>query len=78
MIVQENRQLVQNWIDWLNTTSGPGPWVEMNGFTALTVVTIEDNGTITFNPNRGFPLKSFLNTLTGEIRSFSATKFYTI
>jgi hypothetical protein len=75
MVVQENPQAVQNWIDWLNKTTD-STWIAMNGFTALTVVTIEDNGTVTFNPNSGFPLKSFLNTQTGEVRSFSAHKFY--
>jgi hypothetical protein len=73
---RENPQAVQNWVTWLNTNYGPGTWVPMNGFTSITMSVPGANNTITFNSNLGFALKSFVNTQTGEVKSFSANKFY--
>ncbi len=72
----ENPEVVNNFIQWLNRTYSPGPWVALQGFTALTVAVPGSNNTATFNPSSGFLLKSFRNTSTGEIKSFEAHRFY--
>lgn len=73
---QENTVAVTNFIEWLNRTQPPGPWIALQGFTALIVAVPGANRTATYNTNLGFPMKSFRNESTGEIRSFDAYRFY--
>lgn len=71
-----NQQAIINWQNWLNTNYPPAAWIPLNEFTALIVSIPGANNTATYNTNSGYPLKSFLNTQTGEIRNFDARKFY--
>lgn len=52
-------------------------WVASDGFHALTVLTVEGDK-VNFNPNLGIPLKTFINSDTGEIRTFDARAFKVI
>ena len=72
---RENPQTVQNWVNWLNTNYGNG-WMPIDGFTAIITSIPASNNTATYNPARGYPLKSFVNTNTGEVKSFDARRFY--
>jgi hypothetical protein len=71
---QENRQRVLTKIASLNASDG-GNWVELQGFNALTTVFYQANGSVVFNPNYGFPIKAFLNQVSGEIKVFDARNF---
>jgi len=73
---RENPQAVINWQNWLNTNHPPATWVPMQGFTSLLVSLPKEDGSVTYNLNSGYPLKSFLNTQTGEVKSFAAHNFY--
>ncbi|MBI3549441.1 MAG: hypothetical protein HY078_10410 [Elusimicrobia bacterium] len=50
---------------------GTGPWVVLEGYFAITSVEVI-LGSVNFNPGKGVPMKAFLNTRTGEIRTFAA------
>lgn len=54
----------------------PDIWKPIDGYMAITGFE-EKNGTAIFNPTRGYPLKAFLNTQTGEVRTYAASLFYT-
>lgn len=73
---QINQQSITNWQNWLNTYFPPGPWIPIDGFTAIITSIPGPNRTATYNPSLGYPLKSFVNTSTGEVKSFDARKFY--
>ena len=76
MAIRENTETVRNWQNWLNTNYPPAAWIPINGFTAIITATPSTNATAAYNPSLGYPLKSFVNTLTGEVKSFDARKFY--
>lgn len=52
----------------------PQVWEEFPGYNALTKFDF-NNGSPIFSPASGVPIKAFLNTRTGEIRTFVATIF---
>ena len=72
----ENQQAITNWQEWLNRTYPPGPWLPVSGFTSTITTTPAPNDTASFNLNSGYVMKSFINTSTGEIKSFDARRFY--
>ncbi len=72
----ENTQAIENWQEWLNRTYPPGPWLPINGFTSTITTVPNADDTATFNINSGYIMKSFINTSTGEIKSFDARRFY--
>lgn len=76
MPFQINQQAITNWQNWLNQAYPPATWFPCDGFTATMTVILGDNHSITFQGNSGYILKSFVNTSTGEIKSFDARKFY--
>lgn len=73
---RENPRTVENWRIWLNRVYPPGPWIPIIGFMATITSVPGANNTATYNPAVGYPLKSFVNTVTGEVKSFDARKFY--
>lgn len=52
----------------------PGLWVELPGTHALMKVQVGDTG-VFYPPNIGFVVKGFLNTQTGEVKTFNARIF---
>lgn len=50
-------------------------WKEVEGTSALIKMEVPENGPVVFHPNEGFPIKAFLNTETGEVRTFNARRF---
>ncbi len=73
---RENPQSVTNWINWLNTNFGPGPWIPLSGHKSYVEMQYDLSGTPIFNPSLGFPVKLFWNQATGEIKAFDARKFF--
>lgn len=73
---RENPTAVKNWQDWLNRTYPPGPWLPITGFTSTMTTYPGSNDTATFNPHNGYVMKAFLNTSTGEVKTFDAKRFY--
>ena len=73
-----NQQAITNWTNWLNTYHPPANWVPTDGFYTTTGLDYDSSGNPIFNGNRGYPLKGFVNTATGEVRFFDARKFYSI
>lgn len=52
----------------------PQIWQEFPGYNSLTKFDY-NNGSPTFSPSVGIPIKAFLNTRTGEIKTFVASIF---
>ena len=52
----------------------PKIWQEFPGYSAMTKFEY-NNGAPIFSPSTGVPIKAFLNTRTGEIRTFMASLF---
>lgn len=52
----------------------PQIWQEFPGYTALTKFEF-NNGAAVFTPSSGIPIKAFLNTKTGEIKTYLASIF---
>lgn len=81
MPFRPNQQAINNWIVWLNRAYPVqnGQWVAIDGFNTATGI---DYNTMTgqpvFNGNRGYPLKGFVNTASGEVKWFDARRFYII
>lgn len=51
-------------------------WVQATGFYAITGFEFEKpNQSPNFNPAHGVPVKIFIDTVTGEIRTFAASIF---
>jgi hypothetical protein len=73
---RENPQSIASWINWLNTNYGPGTWIRINGYMALIRSIPGPNHTATYDTTFGYPLISFVNQQTGEVKSFDAGKFY--
>ena len=73
---QINQQAITNWQNWLDTYFPPGHWVPVNGFNTLIEMNPASPTMMNINTNAGYPLKSFVNLQTGEVKSFDARKFY--
>jgi hypothetical protein len=73
---QENPVAINNYIQWLNMTYPPGPWVQIHGWSAITNVTYGQGGAVTFNPTVGFPVKGFINMGSGEVKIVDARRFH--
>jgi hypothetical protein len=67
---------VNNQVGLLNRLTPGQTWVPLIGFNALTTCYFSTTGQLMFNPNYGFPVKAFLNQVTGEVRMFNAKLFY--
>lgn len=52
----------------------PQLWQPIDGYMAITGFEYK-NGMAIFNANKGFPVKSFLNSQTGEVRMYAASLF---
>lgn len=76
MAFQINQQAITTWQQWLDRTYPPGPWIPIDGFNTVTNLTFDINGNAIFNANAGYPLKGFVNTSTGEVKTFDGRKFY--
>lgn len=63
----------------IGTAPDPQVWAEIPGYFALTKFDYpnEDNSGAVFNPSFGVPVKVFMNTETGEIKTFSGNIFET-
>ena len=73
-----DEQAIKNWQIWLNKTYPPANWMPIDGFNTMTGLDYTISGTPIFNGNRGYPLKGFVNTATGEVKVFDARRFYSI
>ncbi len=76
MSIRVNQISVKNWQNWLDLNHGPGKWVPITNFVALTQVTYNVFKKPVFDPNTGFPVVAFLNQQTGEVKMFDARRFY--
>ena len=75
-MAKENPQKVQDKVTELNKLTKGQEWIPAIGFHAMTVVEIAKAGQKpVFNPASGLIVRSFVNTTTGEIKSFAATLF---
>lgn len=68
-------QKIQQQVNALNVDTPGQIWIVLDGFSALTTVEFKDDGPATFDPSRGLPLKTFINTVTGEVKIFHANMF---
>jgi hypothetical protein len=50
-------------------------WLPLTDVSALTSVDISDPEMPRFKPGTGYPVKAFINTVTGEVRMFSTQIF---
>ena len=50
-------------------------WVHVNGFNAVTGFDYGTGQGANFNPGFGLPVKIFIDTVTGEVKLFSADLF---
>lgn len=55
--------------------STPNRWVEIQGTNALVRLDISEDRIATFQGNSGFPVKGFIDTVTGEIKLITARRF---
>ncbi len=65
---------VNRKIEELRDSSGGHLWKEISGYQALTMVNIETSGAV-FNPASGVVVKTFVDTVTGEIKIFPSSMF---
>jgi len=81
MAFRVNQQAITNWQAWLNKhypVQG-GQWLAIDGFNTATGIDYNAlTGIPIFNGNRGYPLKGFVNTGSGEVKWFDARRFYII
>lgn len=61
-------QVLENLNTNYNDQPGTTPWVALNEYQTMTTVQLGPQ--IGFNPTRGVIVKNFVNTRTGEVRSF--------
>ena len=70
----ENERKINDIIKLLNKQDTDNPFWDVvpTGYYALTEVEILSSGNkrATFMPNRGIPVKVFVNTKTGEVKTF--------
>lgn len=67
----EDQDKINKILKSLNKGKLDGDWIEAKGNHALTVVEF-DGKNANFMPGAGIPLKAFINTKTGEIKSYHA------
>lgn len=72
----EDSNKVASYVTWLNRQTPGQIWVPLLGFNAITTCHYNNFRQLIYNPNFGTPLKSFINQVTGEVRSFDAKRFY--
>ena len=74
--VMESVQKVQRKLNDLNKGITSRPWVAVPGFNVMTTITFNAGGiSPTFDANTGYPVKVFVNNLTGEVKTYSAYAF---
>lgn len=71
----ENTLAVQNQVLQLNLLNPSESWIPVDGFNFMNAVKINPNNTITLEKSKGYPVKLFLNTATGEVKVFNASRF---
>jgi hypothetical protein len=72
----ESALKVQNKINELNAMSGGVPqWTAVQGNFAATGFTYQPGGGGVFNPNYGYIVKIFTNSVTGEVKMFNFMNF---
>ncbi|MDE1970779.1 MAG: hypothetical protein KGI50_04380 [Patescibacteria group bacterium] len=78
----ENPLKIQAQLNELNRQSTPdgqpvvNEWIAFQGYSALTYAQLEASSPLPrFNPTMGIVVKTFLNTRTGEIKTFNAYMF---
>ena len=70
----EDSQKVQNFLRVLGNRYPGTNWIPVNEAFAYTSVS-GSWGSISFNPSRGYLVKLFVDTTTGEIKAFPLTMF---
>jgi len=75
--MEEDREKINQKLIELNGGTIEGPWTDGQGFHAIQKFTFEPDPVTSskFYQNEGFPIKFFLNTVTGELKIFSARLF---
>lgn len=75
--MRESPSKVQAKVIALNKVAPTGQkkWAALDGFNALTTVNFTVTGQANFNPGHGYPVKAFVNNVTGEIKLYSAYLF---
>ena len=72
----ENVQKVQRIVNELNKGLPSRPWVAVPGFNVMTAISFHNGGASpTFDANTGYPVKVFVNNLTGEVKTYSVYMF---
>lgn len=71
-----NSARILAWKNYLDKTYPPGPWLPIDGFNTITKLNFDSDGNAIFEGNSGYPLKAFVNTKTGEVKTFDARRFY--
>ena len=70
-----NPDKVRTFLASLNAGLETPVWVDLQGTHGLMKMDIKTDGSVHFSGTEGFPTKGFLNTKTGEIKTFSARIF---
>jgi hypothetical protein len=73
--MRENPVAIQVKIDYLNSLVPGQIWFAISGFSAITSVSYDSSGGLIFNPSQGYIVKVFVNSATGEVRSYAAQLF---
>lgn len=70
----ENPRKVQLRLNALNFNQPGRPWIAVPGFNVMTGIRFDGDSAV-FEPNRGYPVKVFVNKKTGEVRTYAAYAF---
>ena len=70
----ENPYKVDARLKQLNKGLSNKPWVAIPGFNVMTGITFTPQGPY-FNSTSGYPVKVFVNIVTGEVKTYSAEFF---
>jgi hypothetical protein len=75
--LQESQELINAKVAQLNANSPAGErgWTPLAGLHALTQFQFLQNSGAMFTPSSGYPIKVFVNTITGEVKIFPAINF---
>lgn len=74
--IDENKvtKFLEDWNKNLGREQNP-LWIAIEGVSTLGAVTVSDDETVTFNANKGYLVKGFLNKETGEVKTFTIQLF---
>jgi len=71
-----NQEAVDIFLATLNKGNPDSPlWIELDGTHSIMEMALGANNVVTFNMNRGYPLKAFKNLTTQEVKIYDARRF---